>query len=75
MSFNHEGTRRGPEFVTRKITLNVAKRALGGNEVLELGNMDAKRDWGYAKEYVEGMYLMLQADKPDVEFIITNLLT
>jgi GDPmannose 4,6-dehydratase len=70
--FNHESELRGPEFVTRKITLNVAKRALGGNEVLELGNMDAKRDWGYAKEYVEGMYLMLQADKPDTFVLATG---
>jgi len=58
--FNHESELRGHEFVTRKITLNVAKRAKGIDEILELGNIDAKRDWGYAKEYVEGMWLMLQ---------------
>jgi len=70
--FNHESELRGPEFVTRKITLNVAKRSAGGSEILELGNIDAKRDWGYAKEYVEGMYLMLQADKPDTFVLATG---
>lgn len=73
--FNHESELRGPEFVTRKITLNVAKRYHGNGEVLELGNLDAKRDWGYAKEYVEGMYLMLQADKPDTFVLATNQTT
>jgi len=63
--FNHESQLRGPEFVTRKITMNVAQRHKGGKEVLELGNLDAQRDWGFAKEYVEGMYQMLQQDKPD----------
>jgi len=62
--FNHESPLRGKEFVTRKITDTVAKIKLGLQERLELGNMDAKRDWGYAKEYVEGMYLMLQQDIP-----------
>jgi len=70
--FNHESELRGPEFVTRKITLNAAARYHGGLEVLELGNLDAKRDWGYAKEYVEGMYLMLQAEKPDTFVLATN---
>jgi len=60
--FNHESPLRGKEFVTRKITDTVAKIKLGLQERLELGNMDAKRDWGYAKEYIEGMYLMLQED-------------
>jgi len=70
--FNHESPLRGLEFVTRKITDAVAKIKLGKLECLELGNMDAKRDWGYAKDYVEGMYLMLQADKPDVFVLATN---
>jgi GDPmannose 4,6-dehydratase len=73
--FNHESELRGPEFVTRKITLNVAKRYHGQGEVLELGNLDAKRDWGYAKEYVEGMYLMLQAKEPDSFVLATNQTT
>lgn len=62
--FNHEGERRGPEFVTRKISMAVARIKLGKQDVLELGNMDAKRDWGYAGDYVEGMWRMLQQDKP-----------
>ncbi len=70
--FNHESPLRGREFVTRKITDSVAKIKLGKLECLELGNMDAKRDWGYAKDYVEGMYLMLQADKPDTYVLATN---
>lgn len=70
--FNHESPLRGKEFVTRKITDSVAKIKLGKQEILELGNMDAKRDWGFAKEYVEGMYLMLQADKPDTYILATN---
>ncbi len=70
--FNHESELRGPEFVTRKITLNVAGWYHGENKVLELGNLDAKRDWGYAKEYVEGMYLMLQAKEPDTFVLATN---
>ena len=70
--FNHESPLRGLEFVTRKITDAVAKIKLGKLECLELGNMDAKRDWGYAKDYVEGMYLMLQAEKPDVFVLATN---
>ena len=70
--FNHESPLRGQEFVTRKITDSVAKIALGKLECLELGNLDAKRDWGYAKEYVEGMWRMLQADQPDTFVLATN---
>lgn len=70
--FNHESPLRGREFVTRKITDAVAKIRLGKLDTLELGNMDAKRDWGYAKEYVEGMWRMLQADKPDTYVLATN---
>ncbi|MFK8398801.1 GDP-mannose 4,6-dehydratase [Pseudomonas sp. BGr12] len=70
--FNHESPLRGREFVTRKITDTVAKIKLGKQERLELGNLDAKRDWGFAKEYVEGMWRMLQADKPDTYVLATN---
>jgi GDPmannose 4,6-dehydratase len=70
--FNHESPLRGREFVTRKITDSVAKIKLGKLDCLELGNMDAKRDWGFAKEYVEGMYLMLQADVADTYVLATN---
>lgn len=70
--FNHESPLRGREFVTRKITDSVAKIKLGQLEILELGNLDAKRDWGFAKDYVEGMYLMLQAEKPDTYVLATN---
>lgn len=70
--FNHESPLRGREFVTRKITDSVTKIKLGKLGVLELGNLDAKRDWGFAKEYVEGMYLMLQAEKPDTFVLATN---
>lgn len=70
--FNHESPLRGREFVTRKITDSVAKIKQGKLDVLELGNMDAKRDWGFAKDYVEGMYLMLQAPKPDTYVLATN---
>ncbi|MBT8499498.1 GDP-D-mannose dehydratase [Pantoea agglomerans] len=70
--FNHESPLRGQEFVTRKITDSVAKIKLGKLDVLELGNMDAKRDWGFAKEYVEGMWCMLQADEPDTFVLATN---
>ncbi|WP_434747447.1 GDP-mannose 4,6-dehydratase [Pantoea sp. Lu_F5_004] len=70
--FNHESPLRGQEFVTRKITDSVAKIKLGKLDVLELGNMDAKRDWGFAKEYVEGMWRMLQADEPDTFVLATN---
>lgn len=70
--FNHESPLRGREFVTRKITDSVAKIKMGKLECLELGNIDAKRDWGFAKEYVEGMYLMLQADVADTYVLATN---
>ncbi|MFT0171995.1 GDP-mannose 4,6-dehydratase [Paraburkholderia mimosarum] len=70
--FNHESPLRGREFVTRKITDSLAKISLGQLEVLELGNLDAQRDWGYAKEYVEGMWRMLQADRPDTYVLATN---
>ena len=70
--FNHESPLRGREFVTRKITDGVAKIALGQLDTLELGNLDAKRDWGFAKEYVEGMWRMLQADEPDTFVLATN---
>ncbi len=70
--FNHESPLRGREFVTRKITDSVAKIHLGKLDVLELGNLDAKRDWGYAKEYVEGMWRILQADQPDTYVLATN---
>jgi len=62
--FNHEGERRGPEFVTRKISMSVARIKLGKQEDIELGNLDSKRDWGYAGDYVEGMWRMLQQDEP-----------
>jgi GDPmannose 4,6-dehydratase len=70
--FNHESPLRGREFVTRKITDGVARIKLGKQERLELGNLDAKRDWGFAKEYVEGMWRMLQADTPDTFVLATN---
>ncbi|WP_447005108.1 GDP-mannose 4,6-dehydratase [Saccharothrix isguenensis] len=70
--FNHESPLRGQEFVTRKVTDSVAKIKLGKLDVLELGNLDAKRDWGYAKEYVDGMWRMLQADEPDTFVLSTN---
>lgn len=70
--FNHESPLRGLEFVTRKITNSVAKIKLGKMETLELGNLDARRDWGYAEEYVLGMYLMMQADTPDTYVLATS---
>ena len=70
--FNHESPLRGREFVTRKITDSVAKIKLGRLDCVELGNIDAKRDWGFAKEYVEGMWRMLQADEPDTFVLATN---
>ena len=70
--FNHESPLRGREFVTRKITDSVAKIKLGKLDVLELGNLDAKRDWGFAREYVDGMWRMLQADEPDTYVLATN---
>ncbi|MCW1908067.1 MAG: GDP-mannose 4,6-dehydratase [Candidatus Saccharibacteria bacterium] len=70
--FNHESPRRGETFVTRKITRAVAHIQAGLQDKLYLGNLDAKRDWGYAKDYVEAMWLMLQQDKPDDYVIATN---
>ncbi len=70
--FNHESPLRGREFVTRKITDSVAKLMLGRVDCLELGNLDAKRDWGFAKEYVEGVWQMLQKDIPDTYVLATN---
>jgi GDPmannose 4,6-dehydratase len=70
--FNHESPIRGLEFVTRKITNAVAKISLGLEEYIELGNIEAKRDWGYAPEYVEAMWLMLQQDEPDDFVVATN---
>jgi GDPmannose 4,6-dehydratase len=70
--FNHESPLRGLEFVTRKITDAAAAIRLGRRDMLELGNMDAQRDWGYAKEYVEGMWRMLQADIPDTYVLATG---
>ncbi|MEN2673802.1 GDP-mannose 4,6-dehydratase [Herbaspirillum huttiense] len=70
--FNHESPLRGRESVTRKITDSVAKIKLGQLDCLELGNLDAKRDWGFAKEYVEGMWRMLQVDEPDTFVLATN---
>lgn len=70
--FNHESPLRGQEFVTRKITNSVARIVLGKQEVIELGNLDAQRDWGYAKEYVEGMYKMMQAEHPETFVLSSN---
>jgi GDPmannose 4,6-dehydratase len=70
--FNHESPRRGETFVTRKITRAVAHIKAGLQKKLYLGNLDAKRDWGYAKEYVEAMWLMLQQEKPDDYVVATN---
>ena len=71
--FNHESPLRGLEFVTRKITHTVAEIANGSDAILELGNLDAKRDWGFAKDYVQGMWMMLQAEKPDTFVLATNV--
>ncbi|MBQ8040137.1 MAG: GDP-mannose 4,6-dehydratase [Lachnospiraceae bacterium] len=70
--FNHESPRRGENFVTRKITLAVANIMAGKQQKLSLGNMNAKRDWGFAGDYVKGMYLMLQQDKPGDYVLATN---
>jgi GDPmannose 4,6-dehydratase len=69
--FNHESERRGKEFVTRKVTDGVARIKLGKQKVLKLGNLDARRDWGFAGDYVEAMWLMLQQDKPD-DFVVAT---
>lgn len=73
--FNHESPLRGENFVTRKITIGVTKIALGSGGILMLGNLDAKRDWGHAKDYVQGMWLMLQQDQPDDYLLATNVTT
>ena len=73
--FNHESPLRGETFVTRKITRAVSKIALGMQNCLYLGNLDAKRDWGHAKDYVEAMYLILQQDKPEDYVIATGITT
>ena len=70
--FNHESPRRGENFVTRKITLAIANIIAGKQEKLSLGNMNARRDWGFAGDYVEGMWRMLQQDKPDDYVLATN---
>ena len=70
--FNHESPLRGREFVTRKITDSAVKIKQGKLDVLELGNMDAKRDWGFAKDYVDGMWRILQANDPDTFVLATN---
>src|SRR5690606_35583021 len=69
--FNHESPIRGETFVTRKITMAAARIALGKQDKLYLGNLNAKRDWGHAKDYVEAMWLMLQQDKPE-DFVIAT---
>lgn len=69
--FNHESPRRGATFVTKKITRAIANIVHGNQETLQLGNLDAKRDWGYAKDYVEAMWLMLQQEKPE-DFVIAT---
>ena len=71
--FNHESPRRGETFVTRKITRGLSKVSVGLQECLYLGNLDAKRDWGHAKDYVEAMWLMLQQDEPDDYVIATGI--
>ena len=73
--FNHESPVRGESFVTRKITIGVSKIALGVEDVLLLGNLDAKRDWGHAKDYVEGMWLMMQQDEPEDYVLATGITT
>lgn len=70
--FNHESPRRGETFVTRKITKGLSKIKLGKQDKIHIGNLDAQRDWGYAKDYVEGMWLMLQQEKPDDYILATN---
>ncbi|KUK77275.1 MAG: GDP-mannose 4,6-dehydratase [candidate division WS6 bacterium 34_10] len=70
--FNHESPRRGQTFVTRKITMALCNIKLGNQDKLYLGNMDSKRDWGYAKEYVESMWMILQQDKPDDYVVATG---
>lgn len=73
--FNHESPIRGESFVTRKVTIGAARIALGHDEVLLLGNLDAKRDWGHAKDYVEGMWMMMQQETPEDYVLATNVTT
>ena len=73
--FNHESPLRGETFVTRKITIATAKIATGKQDILLLGNLDAKRDWGHAKDYVEGMWLMMQQEKPEDYVLATGITT
>ena len=73
--FNHESPLRGPEFVTRKITLGLARLAVAGGAPVALGNLDAHRDWGFAGDYVEGMWRMLQQEKPDDYVLATGVST
>ena len=70
--FNHESPRRGPTFVTRKITRAVCRISKGLQDVLFLGNIDSQRDWGHARDYVKGMWLMVQRDEPDDFVLATN---
>jgi GDPmannose 4,6-dehydratase len=70
--FNHESPRRGESFVTRKITYTLARLRTGRKDLLMLGDLDARRDWGYAADYVEGMWMMLQQDKPDDYVLATG---
>ena len=73
--FNHESPLRGETFVTRKITRGVAKIALGMQDKIFLGNLDARRDWGHAKDYVEGMWRILQQDVPEDYVLATGITT
>ncbi|HMG82766.1 MAG TPA: GDP-mannose 4,6-dehydratase [Ferruginibacter sp.] len=73
--FNHESPLRGETFVTRKITIAVSKIAIGKEDILLLGNLDAKRDWGHAKDYIEGMWLMMQQEKPEDYVLATGVTT
>ena len=73
--FNHESPLRGLEFVTRKVTSSVARIKMGLLDTLELGNLDSKRDWGYAKDYIEGMWKIMQAERPEVYVLATNKTT
>ena len=70
--FNHESDRRGPTFVTRKITIALGNILKGTQDKLILGNLDAKRDWGHAKDYVEGMWRILQHDQPE-DFVLSTM--
>jgi GDPmannose 4,6-dehydratase len=72
--FNHESPRRGENFVTRKITRGIAQILAGKTDKLRLGNLDAKRDWGHARDFVEAMWLMLQQDEPDDYVIATGVM-